>query len=398
MDGLIRLKGATFPVTPNPPAGRFYIGVDATDGHFKKQDSTGVVTDYDSGAAFTAEDAQDAVGSILTDTASVDFTYNDASNQITADIIPGGVNHNALSNYVSDEHIPHSVVNIQTVGTSGLQGGGSIAATRSLSLNLSGLPEKTRAGIADEVVIYDPIDLTHKKMKSYRVQRCGPDRYVYTSSDFIQSTLGDLIATFSGSGASAQAGTFGIDLTENAQGVLQIDTGTTATGRSATSTASVNHLWVQSGTILRTGWRVVPELLSTGLETFSLWIGFADNFLVAGEPTDGCYFRYNDAVNGGRWEAVVAAGATRQAFDTGILASLNYQIFEVEIDFTGPGPIVRYSIDGTLTNTVQAPSPVPVGPTQAFGYGVKMEKTVGTGQRNTSIDWYCFELDRNAAR
>ena len=35
---------------------------------------------------FTDERAQDAVGTILTDTASVNLTYNDASNQITADV------------------------------------------------------------------------------------------------------------------------------------------------------------------------------------------------------------------------------------------------------------------------------------------------------------------------
>lgn len=35
---------------------------------------------------FTDERAQDAVGSILTDTATIDFTYNDVANQITADV------------------------------------------------------------------------------------------------------------------------------------------------------------------------------------------------------------------------------------------------------------------------------------------------------------------------
>lgn len=35
---------------------------------------------------FTAEAAQDAVGAAVTDTNSIDFTYNDASNQITADV------------------------------------------------------------------------------------------------------------------------------------------------------------------------------------------------------------------------------------------------------------------------------------------------------------------------
>lgn len=40
---------------------------------------------------FTDERAQDAVGSALTDTATVNFTYTDGSNQITADVLKAGV-------------------------------------------------------------------------------------------------------------------------------------------------------------------------------------------------------------------------------------------------------------------------------------------------------------------
>jgi hypothetical protein len=161
--------------------------------------------------------------------------------------------------------------------------------------------------------------------------------------------------------------------------------------------ANVNALWVAAGQIIRWGSRVVPELLSSGVDTFIMHVGLLDNS-GGGEPTDGAYFRYTDAVNGGRWEAIVAAGGTRQAFDTGVLAQQQYQVLEVEIDFTGPSPVARFFIDGVLTNTVTAPSPVPQGPTQAFGMGVSIAKTVGTSQRNLSMDWYYFELDRSTAR
>jgi hypothetical protein len=47
---------------------------------------------------FTDERAQDAVGGILTDTSTIDFTYNDAGNQITADIKTGSVGNTLLTN------------------------------------------------------------------------------------------------------------------------------------------------------------------------------------------------------------------------------------------------------------------------------------------------------------
>lgn len=81
---------------------------------------------------YTDEQAQDAVGTILTDSSSVDFTYNDVANTITAAVLPAGVNHNALQNYVANEHVNHSTVSI-TAGT-GLSGGGDITATRTLAI------------------------------------------------------------------------------------------------------------------------------------------------------------------------------------------------------------------------------------------------------------------------
>ena len=80
------------------------------------------------------EAAQDAVGNILTDTASVDFTYNDAGNQITAAVLPGGVDHNALLNWVANKHIDHSTVSLVAgtgISTTGL---GDITASRTINL------------------------------------------------------------------------------------------------------------------------------------------------------------------------------------------------------------------------------------------------------------------------
>jgi len=86
---------------------------------------------------YTDEQAQDAVGNILTDTASIDFTYNDAGNQISAAVLPAGVNHDALQNFVVNEHIDHSTVNINA-GT-GLSGGGDITTSRTLNIANTGV-------------------------------------------------------------------------------------------------------------------------------------------------------------------------------------------------------------------------------------------------------------------
>lgn len=105
---------------------------------------------------FTDERAQDAVGTIFADTASVELVYDDATPEITANVIPGGVDHDALLNYVANEHVDHSTVSIATASnTSGLTGGGDITATRNLSVDINGTTSETSADNADKVLIYD---------------------------------------------------------------------------------------------------------------------------------------------------------------------------------------------------------------------------------------------------
>lgn len=76
--------------------------------------SAGIVTlSWSSaGAGYTDEQAQDAVGTILTDTSSIDFTYDDAGNTISAVVLPAGVDHNSLANLTTGD--PHTQYALDT--------------------------------------------------------------------------------------------------------------------------------------------------------------------------------------------------------------------------------------------------------------------------------------------
>lgn len=56
------------------------------------------------GGGTTAEQIQDDVATALTDSSTIDFTYNDAGNTITAAVIPGGIDHGALADLLADDH------------------------------------------------------------------------------------------------------------------------------------------------------------------------------------------------------------------------------------------------------------------------------------------------------
>lgn len=111
---------------------------------------------------YTTEKAQDDVGTILTDTASIDFNYDDITPQITATVLPAGVDHDSLANFVANEHIDHTTVNI-TAGE-GLTGGGDISASRTIDLDITGLTTAADIQSADEMVIYDITATAHRKV------------------------------------------------------------------------------------------------------------------------------------------------------------------------------------------------------------------------------------------
>lgn len=77
---------------------------------------------------FTNERAQDAVGTILTDTSSIDFTYNDASNTISAVVLPAGVDHNSLANLTTgDSHTQYALLAGRTGGQTLIGGSGGLS-------------------------------------------------------------------------------------------------------------------------------------------------------------------------------------------------------------------------------------------------------------------------------
>lgn len=110
------------------------------------------------------EAAQDAVAGALTDSSSIDFTYDDSLNTITAQVLPAGVDHDQLQNFVANEHVDHSTVQIQTAANSGLSGGGDITASRSLVVDITGTTAETVADDADEILIWDSSANARRKM------------------------------------------------------------------------------------------------------------------------------------------------------------------------------------------------------------------------------------------
>lgn len=89
----------------------------------------------------------------VTDSASIDFTLS--TQQITAVVLPGGVDHNSLNNYSANRHYDHTAISV-SAGT-GLTGGGTIAADRTISLSHLGIESLADPG-ANTLMGWDDTD------------------------------------------------------------------------------------------------------------------------------------------------------------------------------------------------------------------------------------------------
>jgi len=83
-------------------------------------------------------------------------TLNDGGDEdVQIQIDQTRIDHDQLTNFVANEHVDHSSVEIATAADSGLTGGGDITTTRNLSLDITGTTEETSIVDADEFIYYD---------------------------------------------------------------------------------------------------------------------------------------------------------------------------------------------------------------------------------------------------
>lgn len=100
---------------------------------------------------------------IAAGSSKVSVTLDAGNNEVDIDVAEGNIGHDNLSGFVANEHIDHSTIDIST--TEGIQGGGTIAADRSLKLDINGLTaDASPDGAADYLATYDASAGVHKRV------------------------------------------------------------------------------------------------------------------------------------------------------------------------------------------------------------------------------------------
>lgn len=192
----------------------------------------------------------------------------------------------------------------------------------------------------------------------------------------------------SGAGSTVTNTSSTIDSTKHANGVVALTPGTTAAGIVTLSRFGFGFGY----STYRVRYRHALSALSNGTDRYTAYIGFGDTVSGSGDMTNGIYFKYNDSINSGKWQAVTANGGSRTATDTGVAADTNYHIFEIQVNAAGTS--VGFYIDGVLKVTTT--TNIPVG--NVNYQCMKMEKALGTTLVYMYGDWYDLLLTRTSAR
>lgn len=203
--------------------------------------------------------------------------------------------------------------------------------------------------------------------------------------DWIGSTAAGNLAwltTVNGAGAAATIVATGVDTTNKAVGVVQLSTGTNASGR-ATISQSTNAIKVDAFKNTAMEWRSNVPVLSTAAQEFGFFCGLATATTTLAQ-TNGMYFLYNRLLYGDFWVLVTVNGGVATTTTTAVAVSTtNFQKLRVD---TVDGTSAAFYIDGTLVGTHTTNLPI----STRVGLVTGVFKSAGTTARTTLVDYMDF--------
>lgn len=210
--------------------------------------------------------------------------------------------------------------------------------------------------------------------------------------DFHFTTLGSGTNFYSVVAVTATGGTAAPEVASTAgdyTGQIVMTTGTTTnnSGRAGIDFFnSTGKIWLGTQRFFYE-WRVEVPVLSTAAVNFLVTVGLTNGISAAGAPTNGIYFTYNHAVNGGAWQCVCTAFSSSSPNNSTVTVVANtWYILRAEVNAAGSS-VVFYINDVQVGAAVigTIPTAIALRPT------AKIEKQVtSTGTSRSLNADYCY--------
>ncbi|HSX15484.1 MAG TPA: hypothetical protein VLF40_01715 [Candidatus Saccharimonadales bacterium] len=150
-----------------------------------------------------------------------------------------------------------------------------------------------------------------------------------------------------------------------------------------------------------TAWRSESVLsihtdLSDSSDRYVVSAGFSDSFSgTVASINNGCFFKYSDNVNSGKWQGVCVDGGTSSTCDTGITAAADTWV-RLTVTVNGAGTSAGFLVNGT--SACQITTNIPT--TNAMGFQTLVNRTLTTNAqaRGILLDYLSTEGQFSSAR
>jgi hypothetical protein len=215
-------------------------------------------------------------------------------------------------------------------------------------------------------------------------------RYI---NDFISNNADSVVGSSLGGSGTGSGGSMGTAVIGH-PGIQTYTTGSTNAGWAGPGSADNGTYVLGNGDY----WRYeamlrVPTLSDTaGNQVYTVRTGMFD-----GTNTDGsvgCFFKYSDGVNSGKWQGVCKSGGNTGTCDTTTTVAINTW-YRLTISYNAAGTSIDFAINGVSKCQVTGAS---VPNNQAVSWNNIITKSVGTTARTMDLDYIEVEGQFGTAR
>jgi len=224
------------------------------------------------------------------------------------------------------------------------------------------------------------------------------DDFLTASGTSLGHTLWVAVTSGAGSAVNVSSGAAPALVNGAHQGLVIMQTGSTAAGRASMRQAGLSYSNVAAagGNSRIEFLATMGDVLATALENYTVMYGWSDNVGAAGYGANAALLVHDFALSATNWVAKSVVGGVPVNTVTAIPIAAAGTWSRLLIDISS-GSAARFFVDGVLAAT-HALATLPTATAGFWAPITKVEKTVGTAQRRIGIDYASWSYRLSPAR
>lgn len=178
--------------------------------------------------------------------------------------------------------------------------------------------------------------------------------------------------------------------------MVQFDIGAAAGNDASVRTAGTGTFTFAQGTMRFFAYVQETAVSNSAANGYVAIAGFTDADANSGGTagTDGCFFRYSDNINSGKWQGVCEGANTESTVDTGITYTAG-TMRQLAVVVNAAGTSVQFYVDGVATGAAITGANIPTGVGESTGCGMTVAREEGStaDTEPIALDYMACQID-----